>query len=98
MSEMAALEDLLNARWSCRGYLPETVDHEVVERLLATAGRTPSWCNTQPWEVHVLSGAAARELSTAMLASFDGAGSDFPFPEAYTGVRRQRRRESGWQL
>ena len=51
----------------------------------------------------MLSGDAAHELSAAMLANLDGAvgngaGSDFAFPEDYTGVRRERRRESGWQL
>ncbi len=93
-----ALEEILRTRWSCRGYRPEPVDPAVVERLLEAARRTPSWCNTQPWSVHVLSGRAAHDLSARMLASLDDAGSDLPFPTAYTGVHRERRRESGWQL
>lgn len=98
MSDIDVLERILAERWSCRGYLPDPVDDTVVERLLLAAQRTPSWCNTQPWQVHVVSGDAARALSARMLASFDGAGSDFPFPEAYTEERQARRRESGWQL
>ncbi len=92
------LEQVLTTRWSCRGYRPDPVAPAVVERLLEAARRTPSWCNTQPWSVHVLSGQAARDLSARMLASLEDAGSDIPFPEAYTGVHRERRRESGWQL
>ena len=94
MSDIEALERILAERWSCRGYLPEPVDDVTVERLLEVARRTPSWCNTQPWEVHVLSGGAARALSAAMLASLEHGGSDLDFPQAYTGVHRERRRES----
>lgn len=98
MTDTDALARLLADRWSCRGYLPDPVERPVIEQLLSLAQRTPSWCNTQPWHVHLLSGVAARELSTAMLAGFDRAGSDFPFPTSYTGASRERRRESGWQL
>lgn len=96
--DIEVLERLLATRWSCRGYRPEPVDPATVERLLQAARRTPSWCNTQPWQVHVLSGHAARELSAQMLASLDRAGTDFDFPQGYTGVHRERRRECGWQL
>ena len=98
MTDTNVLERLLADRWSCRGYLPDPVERPVVERLLALAQRTPSWCNTQPWHVHVVSGDAARGLSAAMLAGLDRAGSDLPFPAGYSGVHQQRRRESGWQL
>ncbi len=93
-----ALEEILTTRWSCRGYRPDPVDPAVVERLLEAARRTPSWCNTQPWSVHVLSGQPARDLSARMLGSLEDAGSDIAFPESYTGVHQERRRESGWQL
>lgn len=98
MSDIEALERILAARRSCRGYLPEPVDEATVGRLLEAARRTPSWCNTQPWQVHLLSGDAARALSARMLASLEQGGSDLDFPQAYTGVHRDRRRESGWQL
>lgn len=96
--DIEALERVLAERWSCRGYLPEPVDDATLERLLEAARCTPSWCNTQPWRVDVLSGDAARELSAAMLAGLEQGGSDLDFPQAYTGVHRDRRRESGWQL
>lgn len=98
MSDVDALERLLADRWSCRGFAGEQVPRKTIERLLTIAQRTPSWCNTQPWNVVVTSGAATVKLREALLASFDGSGTDFDFPVAYNGIYKERRRESGWQL
>ena len=94
---MDALESLLASRRSCRGYLAEQVDPGTIERLLAAAQRTPSWCNTQPWHVVVTLGDQTQELQEAMAAD-ERFGPDLPFPESYEGVYAERRRESGWQL
>ncbi len=106
MSDIETLERILAERWSCRGFLDKQVPRETIERLLAVAQRTPSWCNTQPWHLSITSGEATVKLREALLASFDsstgsgqaGFGTDFDFPIAYTGVFQERRRESGWQL
>jgi nitroreductase len=101
--DFAALERTLTARRSCRGYLPEPVDRETIELLLGAAQRTASWCNTQPWQVHIVSGAARDALSKAAVENVTAtfgqpAPSDFPFPESYRGVYDERRKEVGWQL
>jgi len=103
MSDATALERILTQRRSCRGYLDEPVPRDVIEQLLAAAQHTASWCNTQPWQLHVFSGGARDDLSKvlveAVIATFgQPAPSDFPFPAAYTGVYDQRRKEVGWQL
>lgn len=97
MSDIDVLERVLAARRSCRGFLDEQVPREDIERVLAAAQRTASWCNTQPWHVVVTSGDATRRLAEAM-ASGDGFGTDFEFPAEYRGVYADRRREVGWQL
>ena len=69
--------------------------------MLRVAGRSPSWCNVQPWAVTVLSGQARRDAGDRLLAAFDERGSkdpDVPFPTGYTGVHGERRRESGLAL
>lgn len=98
MNDAAVLERLLTDRWSCRGFTDEPVPRDVIERLLTIAQRTPSWCNTQPWQLVITSGEETAKLRDAFLESFDWAGSDFEFPVSYNGVYRERRRESGWQL
>ena len=98
MSGVEELERLLADRWSCRGFLDKQVPRETIERLLTVAQRTPSWCNTQPWHLSITSGAATVKLRDALLASFEGSGTDFDFPAQYAGVFQQRRRETGWQL
>lgn len=97
----AVLDGLLAARHSCRAYLPRPVEREVLTSIFETAQRTSSWCNSQAWQVSVTSGDATERLRAALLeAAGSGAqgGSDFPFPEAYTGVYLERRRECGFRL
>ncbi|MCK8787339.1 nitroreductase [Roseomonas sp. NAR14] len=100
MDAIGALEALLRTRHSCRGYRPDAVPRDVIERILAVAQLTPSWCNTQPWRVHVTGGAATEELREAVLqAARAGAPApDIAFPQEYLGVYRDRRRVSGLQL
>ncbi|MFC7266725.1 nitroreductase [Streptomyces lutosisoli] len=95
-----ALSRILDARWTCRQFRPEPVPRDTVERLLQLAQRTPSWCNTQPWHVHLTEGAATERLRTELLAHVQShpPAPDFPFPTQYTGAYRQRRRECGLQL
>lgn len=97
MSDSDVLEGILAQRRSCRGYLPEPVSPEDIRRLVAMAGRTPSWCNTQPWQVQIVSGAATGRLIKAM-ADNERFGPDFEFPTSYQGEYAERRRECGWQL
>lgn len=97
MPDIDVLDRLLADRWSCRGFTEEPVDAATIERLLLAAQRSPSWCNTQPWHVVVISGDETERLRDAIAAD-NRIGSDIPFPQAYEGVYAERRRESGWQL
>jgi nitroreductase len=77
------------------------VPRPVIARLLAIAQRTASWCNAQPWQVVVTSGAATerfREACHRHAAADAPAQPDFPFPREYRGAYLARRRECGWQL
>lgn len=94
------LASLLDERWTCRQFLPDEVPRETIERLLALGQRTPSWCNTQPWQVVVTSGEATHRLRKELLEHVlsQPAASDFEFPAAYTGAYLERRRACGFQL
>ncbi|MFI5444545.1 nitroreductase [Polaromonas sp. UC242_47] len=94
------LNGLLAQRHSCRAFLTDPVPREVQESLLQMAQRTASWCNSQPWQVHITEGAATKRLRDVLrTAPQPGeSGSDFPWPREYRGVYLERRRECGFAL
>ncbi len=97
----AALRRLLDGRFSCRAYRPDPVPRGRIEAALELSQRTPSWCNTQPWQVIVVSGAPLGQLCEALGETARRGERErphFPFPEAYQGVYRERRRDCGVQL
>ncbi|GAA6163172.1 nitroreductase [Pelagimonas sp. KU-00592-HH] len=100
MTPHSALQELLTTRHSCRGFRPDPVPRQVIETILADAGRVPSWCNAQPWQVTVTSGEATEAFRKVMLTAFDSesAATDFPPPSGYSGARKARRQTCGLQL
>ncbi|ABD06398.1 Nitroreductase [Rhodopseudomonas palustris HaA2] len=95
------LEELMAARYSCRAFKPDPVPRDTIERVLAAAQKTASWCNSQPWQVLITSGEATkrfRDVIYGVAASGAPSSGDFEFPREYRGVYLDRRRESGFQL
>lgn len=94
------LDRLLSGRHSCRAFLPQPVPAARIDAMLASAQRTASWCNTQPWQLLLTSGAGTEALRTAMrqAARERPVASDIAFPPGYEGEHLARRRASGLQL
>lgn len=95
-----ALAALLDGRHSCRAYKSEQVDRAVIERILELAQRTPSWCNTQPWQVAITEGEGTERFRVGLAASVRSQPHtpDLPFPREYTGDYRARRLETALAL
>jgi nitroreductase len=101
ITDSTVLTKLLDGRWSCRGFLPDTVPRDTIEQVLDMARKSPSWCNTQPWQTIVTSGAGTEKFREALsrhASSNPESQPDFEFPAQYDGVYQQRRRECGMQL
>ena len=96
----AALERVLDDRFSCRGFLPDRVPDDVFEQIFTMSQRTPSWCNSQAWQVELVSGEARDEFAEFLgdWVASKPMKSDFPTPERYDGVYGDRRRASGYGL
>lgn len=96
----AQLDDLFAGRFSCRAFRPDPVPRAVIEQIVATARRVPSWCNAQPWQMTITSGAETDAFRAAMVeeALTGSHDPDLPFPTGYSGIYRDRRRTCGWQL
>ncbi|MBV6725556.1 nitroreductase [Nocardioides daeguensis] len=100
LSASDVLEGLLTTRYSCRAFTDRAVPEEDLRRLFTIAQRTASWCNSQAWQVELLSGEAAEALSARLLDRLQDPTErpDIATPEAYEGVYRDRRRTCGRAL
>lgn len=59
---MLSTADAIRTRRSVRRFLPNEVPHGILRAIFALAQCAPSNCNTQPWLVQVMSGAACNDL------------------------------------
>ena len=98
MSEVQLFHDVVRNRHSVRSFRSEQAPASVLKSVLEDAQRAPSNCNTQPWQVHIASGAKRDALSKALLADDDARRytPDFTFDaNDFDGVYRQRARDQG---
>jgi nitroreductase len=94
-------EDVIKTRYSCRKFRSDPVSRATIERILELAQRTASWCNTQPWQVLILSGASTDRFRQALLTcALEGRQPqpDFEYPRRYEGEYKERRKVCGVQL
>jgi nitroreductase len=97
-----AVDAAITSRRSIRGFLPTPVPEAVVREILSVASRAPSMTNSQPWRVHVLTG-AARERLCAEIRAAHAAGEEPPpgydyYPSEWPPLALERRRQIGWAL
>ncbi len=96
------VEKAITSRRSIRRFLPDPVDRDTVEHLLAVASRAPSGTNIQPWKVYVVAGEAKEALSAAILEAHDAGGENKReynyYPLEFTEQHLARRRKIGWDL
>lgn len=96
----ADLRSLLDTRSSCRAFRPDPVPRATIEQILETAQRTPSWCNTQPWQVAITEGEGTERFRKGLVEAVHTSPHepDFPFPTEYRGAYQERRKECAMQL
>jgi nitroreductase len=59
------LDTLIRSRMSVRGYRPDPVSEESLQRVLDVAHMAPSACNRQPWTIIVVREATQRQALAA---------------------------------
>lgn len=94
-------DSVISARHSVRGFTDTPVEPELVSEIVTLAQRTPSWCNSQAWQLDITGPAETARLSAALLEhAGSGAASepDIAWPEKYEGIYADRRRASGYAL
>lgn len=98
MPNSKSFDVVVRERRSVRRFLSRPVPDGLLRTVVEQAQLAPSNCNTQPWQVHIASGAVRDRLSQALLAA-DEAGEnsrDFSFSTAdYPAVPHQRAKDQG---
>ena len=69
----------LYERRSVRAFLPTAVEKEKLTAIFEAAARTPSWANSQPWEVFVATGETLQKIKEAYQKNYDS--GTVPSPE-----------------
>lgn len=90
------VRDALERRMTIRAFKPDPVPRQSVLDILADAARTPSWADSQPWEVFVAGGEAIERLRRAFVRALEeGVPGDpeVPVPAAWPDDLQQRMNE-----
>ena len=88
----------IKTRRSIRGFKPEPITKDVMDKILEAVSHTPSYTNTQPWEVVVVSGKKKDELGRKLvdLAKAKAPTSrDLPTPKDWPSALQERARQHG---
>lgn len=86
----------LRTRRTVRAFLPRPVSRETLETIIGDALQTPSWANTQPWEIFVAGGEPLeriRRVWEQRTLAKAASTPDVPFPGAWPLDCRERTKE-----
>ncbi len=99
-NQTEVFKEVVASRRSLRAFKSDPVSPEILESVFATALQAPSNCNTQPWLVHVASGASVESLRSEMPTRFMSGEMtmDFPYDGSYDGVYKERQYGSAQAL
>ncbi|TGM46407.1 nitroreductase [Leptospira vanthielii] len=106
-SEMISIHEItttvteaLETRHSIREYLPKPISEETLKRIFEKALRTPSWKNSQPWKIHIVSG-EKRDRLAAELTKAARESTPHPetnWPESYPSDAKKRMFDLGMKI
>ena len=95
------IDQAMQGRRSIRGFTNQPVSKSLMEEIIALANRAPSSMNTQPWHLHVLTGApldAVRKGNTERMLNGTPPSREIEDYAAYEGEHRARQIEIAVQL
>ncbi len=96
-----SVSDAIRTRHSVREFEDRAIPESALRELLEDALRAPSWKNSQPWQLHVLTGAKKTDLAQKLVAAASGAATPRPdtaWLESYPNDARKRMFDLGMQV
>lgn len=99
-SKASAFAQIIDDRRSVRAFTEQRVDEELLKTVFTLAQRAPSNCNTQPWQVAVVSGEKCRRMSQLFREQLENSlyQMDFPYTGEYEGKYRDRQVRAASEL
>ena len=61
-------KELMKERHSCRKFQSKKIPEEVLKDIISISLASPSWCNSQPWNIHVATGKTLEEIRKEWIA------------------------------
>jgi len=97
-----SVKNTLVKRKSVRAFLNKEVNKDTIEKILEFAKLSPSSTNMQPWDVHILSKNAKKNLDLKLLEAFDigikGQMDYKYYPETWEEPYKSRRISVGREM
>ncbi len=93
--------EALNSRFTCRAFKPDPVNKEIVLKIMENATRSPSWANTQPWEIYIAGGDILESIRKGFMENFRSnvpTDPDIPFMSDWPVKHQERMKELGIKL
>ncbi|MFY9638809.1 MAG: nitroreductase [Methanobacterium sp.] len=90
--------EALNSRFTCRAFKEGPVNSETVLKIMEGAIRSPSWANTQPWEIFIAGGEVLEKIRRAYMENFANdvpRDPDIPWVSKWPVKHEERIKELG---
>lgn len=88
----------IKTRQTFRAFKPQSLTKGLIKKILQAASNSPSYTNTQPWEVVVVSGKKKHELGRKLLELAmvkSPTNPDIPMPKPWPPALEERAQEHG---
>lgn len=92
------VSEALYGRHAIRAFLPKPVEKDKFLTVLEAAGQTPSWGNSQPWEVFIATGETLARIKKGYLEKYAakaGFAPETPRPLEWSAKTKERMRQLG---
>ena len=92
--------EAMKTRHSIRRFDSRPVETEKLNALFATSLRAPSWKNSQPWMVHVVTGEKLSRIRTLLMATAENTepNPDIAWPSQYPQEAKRRMFDLGMKI
>ena len=64
-------KELMKERHSCRKFQSKPIPEEILKDIITISLDSPSWCNSQPWNIYVASGKTMEEIRKEWISKGD---------------------------